>query len=43
MAVPIGFGMLKVAAWMVPNGDFSMKACARSLTPGWCASSAPRS
>src|SRR5665213_1703599 len=43
MDVPIGLGMLKVAAWMVPKGEAITCICARAATPGWRTSSAPRS
>ena len=41
--VPIGCGKLKVAAWMVPNGDAIMWARARCDTSGWRAINATRS
>ena len=35
ISVPTGCGKLKVAAWMVPNGEASMCARARCDTSGW--------
>jgi hypothetical protein len=43
ISVPIGCGRLKVAAWMVPNGEAirCLRKC--SPTPGWRAMKAAKS
>ena len=43
ICVPTGCGKLKVAAWMVPNGDVIMWARARCETSGWRAINEARS
>lgn len=43
MLVPIGCGMLNVAAWMVPKGEATTCWRQRMATAGWRASNAPKS